>query len=198
MVNQRLQSTRSTRVASLLLGGLLSAGIGAGVGWAGQAAAQPSPQPAPTATKKKAKSAPAARPMAASKTTKAAAETKRPSLEIAGKRDPFKIPPPPVPGRPGEEGITGPLPPGNRGLIVGQLTLKGIVREENTKTMIAVVTNYTRRAYFLRVNDVLYNGVVSRITPDSIYFSENTLDAKGRVTSREVVKKLGSAPGEGR
>ncbi len=197
MVNQRVQSTRRIRVASLLLGGLLSAGVGAGVGWAGQAAAQPAPKPAASATKKKAKSAPAARQKATSKKTSATAP-KGPSLEIAGKRDPFKIPPPPVPGRPGEEGITGPLPPGNRGLIVGQLTLKGIVREDTSNTMIAVVTNYTRRAYFLRVNDVLYNGVVSRITPDSVYFSENTLDANGRVTSREVVKRLGSAPGEGR
>ncbi len=196
MVNQRAQSTRCIKAASLLLGGLLGAGVWAGAGWAGQAAAQPSAKPAASARKKKAQRAPAASKKAASK-VKAETASKPATLEIAGKRDPFKIPPPPVPGRPGEE-ITGPLPPGNRGLIVGQLTLKGIVREDISNIMIAVVTNYTRRAYFLRVNDVLYNGVVSRITLDSIYFKENTLDANGRVTSREVVKRLGPAPGEGR
>ncbi len=195
MVNQRTQTTRSIRAASLLLGGLLGAGVWAGVGAAQQPAAQPSAKPAAAATKKKARHA-------ASKkaATKAKAETPRKpaTTEIAGKRDPFKIPPPPTPGRPGEEGITGPLPPGNRGLIVGQLQLKGIVREDTPNTMIAVVTNYTKRAYFLRVNDVLYNGVVSRITPDSVYFKENTLDANGRVTSHEVVRRLSPAPGEGR
>ncbi|MBZ5564071.1 MAG: hypothetical protein LAP13_16825 [Acidobacteriia bacterium] len=197
MVNQRAQSTRCIRAASLLLCGLLGAGVWAGVGWAGQAAAQPSAKPAASASKKKARRAPAASKKPAAK-AKVETTRKPGSTEIAGKRDPFKIPPAPVPGRPGEEGITGPLPPGNRGLVVGQLTLKGIVREDTSNTMIAVVTNYTRRAYFLRVNDALYNGVVSRITPDAIYFKENTLDANGRVTSHEVVKRLGPAPGEGR
>ncbi len=197
MVNQRAQSTRCTRAASLLLCGLLSAGVWAEVAWAGQAAAQPSAKPATSASKKKVKRAPAASKPSAPK-AKAETARKPATLEIAGKRDPFKIPPAPVPGRPGEEGISGPLPPGNRGLIVGQLILKGIVRQDISNTMIAVVTNFTKRAYFLRVNDVLYNGVVSRITPDSVYFKENTLDQNGRVISHEVVKRLGPAPGEGR
>ena len=64
--------------------------------------------------------------------------------------------------------------------------------------MIAVVTNYTKRAYFLRENDTVYNGVVSKITPDAVYFKENTLDSNGRVGAHEVVMRLGSAPGEGR
>ena len=64
--------------------------------------------------------------------------------------------------------------------------------------MIAVVTNYTHRAYFLRENDTLYNGVVSKITPDAVYFRENHLDQDGRVTTSEVVKRLGPAAGEGR
>ncbi len=197
MVNQKGQSTRSIRAASLLLCGLLGAGVWADVARAGQAAAQPSAKPATSASKKKVKRAPAASKKA---TPKAKAETARKpaTTEIAGKRDPFKIPPPPVAGRPGEESISGPLPPGNRGLIVGQLILKGIVREDTSNTMIAVVTNYTKRAYFLRVDDVLYNGAVSRITPDSVYFKENTLDQNGRVISHEVVKRLGPAPGEGR
>jgi len=61
-----------------------------------------------------------------------------------------------------------------------------------------VVTNETGRAYFLHENESLYNGVVSKITSDAVYFKENVLDVNGRVTSREVVKRLGSAPGEGR
>jgi hypothetical protein len=129
-----------------------------------------------------------------------ATETTPTTQMFAGKRDPFKLPPPP--GTKGAEGISesaaGPMPPGARGLIISQLRLQGVVREEVSNKMIAVVTNETRRAYFLKDNDAVYNGVVSKITPDALYFKENVLDPNGRVSTREVVKRLGSAPGEGR
>jgi hypothetical protein len=94
--------------------------------------------------------------------------------------------------------VSGVLPPGIRGLVISELRLEGIVRQAPANTMIAVVTNYTKRAYFLRVNDTVYNGVVSKITPEAVYFKENTLDSSGRVATHEVELKLGSAPGEGR
>jgi hypothetical protein len=92
----------------------------------------------------------------------------------------------------------GPLPPGLRGLVIAQLILEGVVRLDTTNKMIAVVTNNTKRAYFLRENDAVYNGVVSKIAPDAVYFKENHFDPSGRVSSVEVVKRLPSAPGEGR
>jgi hypothetical protein len=103
-----------------------------------------------------------------------------------------------VGGRSGAGGVSGALPAGVRGLVISELRLEGIVRQEPANTMIAVVTNYTKRAYFLRVNDTVYNGVVSKITPEAVYFMENKLDANGRVATHEVELKLGSAPGEGR
>lgn len=124
---------------------------------------------------------------------------KRPVL--VGLRDPFKLPPPPGPGNEapvGAEELRGPLPPGARGLVINQLRLEGVVRLDQSNTMIAVVTNYTNRAYFLRENDAVYNGVVSKITPDSIGFRENYLDQYGRAQVREVVRRLSGAPGEGR
>jgi hypothetical protein len=96
------------------------------------------------------------------------------------------------------EAAGGALPPGSRGLVIFQLRLEGIVHDESTNQFIAVVTNYTKRAYFLRVNDTVYNGVVSKITSDAVYFRENTLDSQGQVGTREVVMKLGSGPGEER
>ena len=39
--------------------------------------------------------------------------------------------------------------------------------------MLAVVINPANRAYFLRESDVVYNGVVSKITFDSVQFREN-------------------------
>jgi hypothetical protein len=128
----------------------------------------------------------------------ASEETGRAALE--GRRDPFKLPPPPVTGGSGGaiDMAAGPLPPGTRGLVISQLRLGGIVRQDTTHVMLAVVINPANRAYFLRESDVVYNGVVSKITPDSVQFRENYLDPNGRVQTREVVKRLGQAPGERR
>ncbi len=122
----------------------------------------------------------------------------------AGKRDPFKVPEYETGGGHGGESDTlngvpgGSLPPGERGLVISQVILEGVVREIPENKMIAVVTNETKRAYFLHENQSVYNGVVSKITMDSIYFTENVLDAEGRVTTREVVKRVNTASGEGR
>lgn len=124
------------------------------------------------------------------------------SPQIVGLRDPFKLPPPPGPGSESasasSDELKGPLPPGTRGLVINQLRLEGVVRLDQSNTMIAVVTNYTNRAYFLRENDAVYNGVVEKIAPDSITFKENYLDNFGRAQVREVVKRLTGALGEGR
>jgi len=139
---------------------------------------------------------PPAKPKAAAR-EQAVRAPRTPSV-IAGQRDPFKLPPAPVPGGGQGQEITGPLPPGTRGLVISQLRLEGIVRLDETNTMIAVVTSFTNRAYFLRENDAVFNGIVSKITLDAVYFNENYLDPFGRVSTREVVKRLGSAVGEGR
>jgi len=116
---------------------------------------------------------------------------------MAGKRDPFKVPPPPQ-IKDGGDTMDGPFPPGARGLVIGLLRLKGIVREEDSKTMIAVVTNRANLAYFLHIHEDVYNGVVSRITPDAIYFQQKSLDTGGRIEAREVVLRLGPERQEAR
>jgi hypothetical protein len=126
-------------------------------------------------------------------------------MSPAGKRDPFKLPEVAT-AKPGAENTTnsasggpgGALPAGIRGLVIPHLVLQGVVREQTSNKMIAVVTNETKRAYFLHENDALYDGVVSKITPDTVSFKENVLDPDGRVTTHEVIKKLGAASGEGR
>ena len=116
---------------------------------------------------------------------------------LAGKRDPFKVPPlPQTNGKGG--GMDGPLPPGVRGLVIGQLRLKGIVREEDTHNMIAVVANRSNLAYFLHIHEDVYNGVVSKITPDAIYFRQKRLDSDGGLEAREVVLRLASGRQEAR
>lgn len=117
---------------------------------------------------------------------------------LAGKRDPFKVPPPPKIGGGKDDPTDGPMLPGVRGLVIGQLRLKGIVREEDSHTMIAVVSNGSNLAYFLHIHEDVYNGVVSRITPDAIYFLQKHPDSGGRLEAREVVLKLVSRGQEAR
>ena len=199
MVNKRLKRAWSCPLGDYLLFAAVAAWS-----WTGTGTALPAPGSA-VAGQGKTATDPAKRAVSKPKPAEPAA-SKRPSAPSkwgpveAGHRDPFELPPPPKSGTPvGESGEEiGPLPAGKKGLVISQLTLEGIVRQETTNTMIAVVANPTNRAYFLRERDEVYNGVVSKITPDSVYFTENFRDAQGQMTSRQVVKRLGPVPGENR
>ncbi|HEV2178400.1 MAG TPA: hypothetical protein VGW33_14535 [Terriglobia bacterium] len=128
----------------------------------------------------------------------AQASRMEPSLAPVGLRDPFKPPPPPVVISEAELKSEAARLPGPRGLVISQLKLEGIVREEESRAMIAVVTNTTNLAYFLREHEPVYDGVVTRIALNAVYFQENIRDPDRGVTSREVVLRLGPAPGVAR
>ncbi len=221
MFNDRLQPMRTApavRVFLIVAGAL---GLAAGIAWAEQvpsaevitASTMPSQThsllaergavaaPARAQAESRQKRAPVRASRKASKSTTGNA-TRTPKTRIvstaAGRRDPFKAWQPPGTGSQTGGLTAGALPPGVRGLVISQLRIAGIVRQESANKMIAVVTNYTKRAYFLKENDVVYNGVVSRITPDAVHFKENSLDSNGRVTTHDVVVRIGSTAGEGR
>jgi hypothetical protein len=214
MFNFRLQPERTVLAVSLLFTWVVALGLAAGAGWAGQILTTTppsknkvktqtpsmSPEVIPNqtpvrATGKSSRKAPAKAVGAESPRT----TTTSMLSTAAGRRDPFKSPMATGPGsHSAAGGASGALPAGIRGLVISELRVEGIVRQESANNMIAVVTNYTKRAYFLRVNDTVYNGVVSKITPEAVYFKENTLDSSGRVATHEVAIKLGLAPGEGR
>ena len=205
MAKHRLQSTRRTQATRLLLVAALAVGWGVSASGAEPQTAKSPVRSAKTAQTPGQKAARSTPPKSAKTTAhrKGPAESSHSALLTAGKRDPFKVPDAAGGSKGGAEGILesapgGILPPGIRGLLISQLKLEGVVREQSANKMIAVVTNDRKLAYFLHENDSVYNGVVSKITPDSVYFKENVLDANGRVTTREVVKRLGLAPGEGR
>ncbi len=213
MFNGRLQPKRAALVACMLflLVGVL--GFAAAAGRAGQIPAGTAPLINKLKAQVPSESAPALQnqpPLrAASKASrkargKAEAESvKKPAPSLlstaVGRRDPFKAWVTPGATSHSTAGAaSGALAAGIRGLVISELRLEGVVRQQPANNMIAVVTNITKRAYFLRVNDTVYNGVVSKITPEAVYFKENTLDSSGRVATHEVEIKLGSAPGEGR
>jgi len=77
---------------------------------------------------------------------------------------------------------------GKRCLVVDQIVLKGIVKSPSG--FIAVVENPAKRAYFMRENDPVFNGKISRITGDTVVFQEQVMDKLGKQTMREVVKKV--------
>ncbi len=190
MVSDRLKRTKGSSLMGSLL--LVLMAIWASPGLCEAQAAAPSAPKQARALKAKKMKKPAAKKVAAPATAK-----KAPAAGETARRDPFYIPPAVKPGAEGEI-IVGPLPPGKRGLVPSQLKLEGIVRMEAANSMIAVVANAANRAYFLRENDEVYNGVVTKITLDSVLFTEKYRDAEGRESTREVVKRLAPAPGVNR
>jgi hypothetical protein len=77
---------------------------------------------------------------------------------------------------------------GRQCLIVGDITLQGVVHSPNG--YIAVVAN-GEHTYFLRENDPLADGAVDKITGDSITLHQRSTDNLGRPTVHEVTKRLG-------
>lgn len=155
-------------------------------------AAKPAPVTAAKKTSTQAKKAPAKPATPTPKVTQvgtAAPEKPKPVTRVfgpRGRRDPFVSP-----IRTGSAN-NGPSPnctTGKRCLAIPELVLQGTVKDTTGK-MLAVVANSTKKTYFLRENDQVFNGSVEKITSDSIIFREFVKDALGRETAREVVKKL--------
>jgi hypothetical protein len=104
---------------------------------------------------------------------------------IRSKRDPFVSP---VVERVRESATcTG---SGRQCLLVGEITLRGVVRSPSG--FIAVVVNGDH-TYFLRENDPLADGAVERINNNAIILRERSTDALGRPLTREVTRKLGAS-----
>jgi hypothetical protein len=104
------------------------------------------------------------------------------AANMPGRRDPFVSPIVRASGM-GQACETG-----KRCLMVDQIQLMGIVKSANG--FIAVVENAAKRSYFLRENDPIFNGSVTKITGDSVVFRETTTDKLGKQGVREVVKKV--------
>lgn len=123
------------------------------------------------------------------------------TVDFAGKRDPFKLPPSPAPRLAGKKdaarnSLRAHLPPGPRGLVISELKLQGIVSQQGNAERIAIVSNGVGGAYFLRKDEALYDGTVMRITPRAVYFRERVQLPKGGETFRVVVRQL-NLTGEG-
>jgi len=139
--------------------------------------------PAKTSVKIPGKSHPKAAALAV-QDNKAEADKKQPAKPInaVGRRDPFVSPVVNL-------GAVGSgCSSGKRCLAIDQIALKGVVRSETG--MIAVVVNAMDKAYFLRENDPVFNGYVTKITGDSIVFKETFKDKLGKPLTRDITKTI--------
>jgi len=109
-------------------------------------------------------------------------------------RDPFLAPEDEKPdARSAKPVAAKPRPPGIRGLLVEQIRLQGIVREAVSHSMIAMVASQSNLSYFLHEGDQLYDGQVSRITPDTLYLRRT--GAVPAAVPNEITLRLGPAAG---
>jgi Tfp pilus assembly protein PilP len=146
-----------------------------------QPAVSKAAKPATPAVSKAAK--PAAKPAKAAAAKTPEVTSASASAKPKGKRDPFVNP------IVRADGTSSTCSTGKKCLAIDGIVLKGIVKSQ--VGMIAVVESSARRlSYFLRENDPVFNGYVVKITRDSVVFRENVMDALGRQSTREVVKKV--------
>lgn len=169
---------------------IVAAGMAAGQANPYKPAAPASQSPATTTAAK-----PATKPATTTAAQPAAAKPEAQAQDSSrGRRDPFVSP---VIVRMGTSAGAS-CSTGKRCLIIDQLTVQGVVcsrmdmgtQPHMCKEWIAVIGNPAKKVYYVRENDALYDGFVTRITGDSVVFRQNMLDALGKTVQREVVKRV--------
>jgi len=152
--------------------------------------------PSATATKTANPSAPPAAVPAARPALRTAAppDVRRAGVATSPLRDPFRAPEDvkavsaAVDPRPAK-----PRPPGLRGLPIDQLRLQGVVREDASHRMLAMVAGQSNLSYFVHEGDQFYDGQVIRITPEAVYIRRaGPAPVRG---PREIALRLGPGPG---
>jgi|SRR5579884_1811516 len=114
-------------------------------------------------------------------------------FDLRGRRDPFVNPvPKPVENKPL------PLaqrPPGLAGVVMAEVTITAIVVSKQAPELTrAAITTPDKRTYAVRKGDKLYDAVVKDIQRDAVVFELTSKDKDGKITTREVVRKIRSTP----
>lgn len=111
--------------------------------------------------------------------------------EPAGRRDPFIS----LLGRGQEAGPTTARLPGLSGLLIGETTVKGVLRDRTG--FIAMLQGPDNKTYTVRVGDKLADGTVKSINQEKVIFSQDVSDPLSLVKQREVPKPVRQAEGRG-
>ena len=113
------------------------------------------------------------------------------SYEAEGRRDPFLS----LLGRGNEPKSSASRPSGVAGLLIAEVTVKGIVRDKGG--FIAMIQAGDNKAYIVRPGDRLFDGSVKSIVADKVVFSQDVSDPLSLVKQREVPKAVRPADGSG-
>ena len=111
--------------------------------------------------------------------------------EPAGRRDPFIS----LLGRGQEGNPTATRPAGLPGLLIGEVTVKGVLKDR--AGFIALLQAPDRKTYNVRVGDKLFDGTVKSINQEKVVFSQDVNDPLSLVKQREVPKPVRQAEGRG-
>lgn len=140
------------------------------------------PQPAPAG-----QPAPSGSGQAAAPTQPPAPSSETYTYNPEGRRDPFVS----LLNR-GEDfrvgGAKGQRPAGLRGLLIGEATLRGIVKTQGG--FVAILQGPDNRTYIVRPNDRLFDGTVRSIAADGVVFLQEVNDPLSLIKQREVRKPL--------
>ncbi len=84
-------------------------------------------------------------------------------------------------------------PKGAMGLLIGEVTVKGIVRDRSG--FIAMIQGPDQKTFIVRSGEKLMDGTVKAITADTVVFSQDVTDPMSMVKQKEVRKPVRSADG---
>jgi hypothetical protein len=176
---------RSRLLAGLAIAMLMTMGVSA---QKPAAAPQGAPQPAPAPQGK-----PQPTPEAATPTPPGTGAVPPSvgaySYRAEGRRDPFVS----LVGRGSDTRPAGSRPAGVAGLLINEISIKGIVRDGSG--FIAMVQGADNRAYVVRAGDRLMDGAVKAIVQDAVVFSQDVNDPLSLVKQKEIRKNLRSTGG---
>jgi type IV pilus assembly protein PilP len=106
-----------------------------------------------------------------------------------GRRDPFIS----LLGRGSDPKSKGTRPAGVPGLLINEVSVKGIVR--NTSGFVALIQGPDNKTYVVKAGDRLMDGTVKSIVQDAVVFSQDVNDPLSLVKQKEIRKVLRSADG---
>jgi Tfp pilus assembly protein PilP len=166
------------RVVLVSVAPLMVVAATAGAQQRGQSAPSPAPSPTPPAAG------------APGQQTSKPAEAGAPfTFNPEGRRDPFVS----LIGRGNDPKAVGVRPPGVPGLLINEVSVKGIVR--NSAGFVALIQGPDNKTYVVKAGDRLMDGSVKSIVADAVVFSQDVNDPLSLVKQKEIRKALRSAEG---
>jgi Tfp pilus assembly protein PilP len=101
-----------------------------------------------------------------------------------GRRDPFIS----LLGRGSDPRSQGARPAGVPGLLINEVSVKGIVR--NSSGFVALIQGPDNKSYVVKAGDRLMDGTVKSIVQDAVVFSQDVNDPLSLVKQKEIRKTL--------